>query len=193
MAKYGNGYSLAESLVTLFIVAVITTLALANYRAGQQSALLRQTTAEMVGALRDAQQHALSATCPGSPCVNKPDAYGVHFASVNPPYEIFADMNGNGLYNGTPTDTLLVNPSSERPSTVGLSLSGIGCSSTPAVLHITFAPPLPSTSIKNDDGNNCTKACLFTTLGGQTWRITVDQTSGLIESSLWPFGDTTCT
>lgn len=197
MPKKIFGYSLVESLVTLFIVAVITTLSLANYKTGQNSAKLRQTTAEIVDTLRDAQQHALSATCP-APCAIKPSGYVVYYDEEDIHYYIFADQDADGLFDGGDGEKLFVDPAEQRPLDLHVKLAGVDsyCSSLNNA-SIAFIPPLPQTIIRTKDSVNtthdCPGACIFNSLAGQTWRVKVDQASGLIESSLWPFGDTTCT
>lgn len=199
MPKKNFGYSIAELLVTLFIVGIITTLALANYRAGQNSAILRQTTAEMVNTLRDAQQHALSATCPApcGPTDPKPSGYVVYFDESDIHYEIFADLNDDGFYDAN--EARFVEPPSERLLNVGYRIKLAGSADCSDInrnnASIAFTPPLPQTSIRTKDSSgtiyDCTRACIFNSLGGQTWRITVDKASGLIESSI--VSSETCT
>src|SRR3989338_11711295 len=101
------GYTAAEALVTLLIVAIVVTLSLANYRTAQNAALLRQTVVNVENALRDAQQHALAGTVTGA---GQTYGYGVHFETFSYSYILFAGKDNNSFYESGSYSLLPTHP-----------------------------------------------------------------------------------
>ncbi|OGL75989.1 hypothetical protein A3E96_02020 [Candidatus Uhrbacteria bacterium RIFCSPHIGHO2_12_FULL_46_13] len=178
-----RGYSIVEALVTLFIVATVVTLSLANYRTAQNAALLRQTVVNVEGALRDAQQHALAGTVADTGATY---GYGVHFDTTALPYTVYADKDDDNdlFFDGEPTDFKFANQPESRPAKISLTIGVTGACGSSNAVDVAFQPPLPSVSIKKeaDFVSDCDIACLDLSLGGKTSRVKVTRESGLIET-----------
>ena len=182
------GYTAAEALVTLLIVAIVVTLSLANYRTAQNAALLRQTVVNVENALRDAQQHALAGTVTGA---GQTYGYGVHFETSSHGYILFADKDINNSFYESGSDSLVPAQPEDRSSRVDLKIRVVGiapCTSDSDVstADIVYSPPIPITSIKRMVSENCSYdiACLDLQLasGSKVIRVKVTKSSGLIET-----------
>ena len=81
-----EGFSLVEALVVISIIALLTTLVLANYRQGQQKSVLNSATQRLAADLRRAQNSALAVKTEkeGMPACG----YGIYTPSANQ-YQLF--------------------------------------------------------------------------------------------------------
>jgi prepilin-type N-terminal cleavage/methylation domain-containing protein len=184
-----TGFTLLESLVTVLIVATVSTLALTNYRSAQQGLKLRQAAAELTATLREAQQHALSGTAVGG---SVPAGFGVHFEDTTTTYRLFTD-SGDGVYKVSDDTDLTLH---KLPSGVSFGLAINDPAATPGcdnanlnTIDVVFQPPVPIASVKKNPGVSCGYACVFTQLGSQKWRTVVTRATGVIETTA---GGTTC-
>jgi prepilin-type N-terminal cleavage/methylation domain-containing protein len=133
-----SGFTLIETIVSISIVAVISVLFLANYKYASQQATLNNAARKLASDTRTAQSYTLGSkefNCGG---VNKvpPGGWGVLISPTLNSYTLFADCNGNKLYeadekykeNDLPGDVEITSPSWSVP--------------------ITFVPPDPDTYIE---------------------------------------------
>lgn len=148
-----DGFSLVEMLVVIFISALLSTLILVNYRAGQEKYNLSQAAQQLASDIRRIQNLALTGRVQGA---DIPIGYGINIDSVNQ-YTIF--------YNKLPMPNPYTNkykptgsPSSINLETIALS-SGVTLDSVSVTHCIFFAPPDPTTYI---DGNNPSSPITFT-------------------------------
>lgn len=91
-----NGFSLIEMLVSIFILTIITTLSITNYRAGEKKNLLNLESNVLLSNIRKMQNMVLN----GSKFEGKEmpfGGYGIHFE--NNGYTIFSDDNSNKIYD----------------------------------------------------------------------------------------------
>jgi len=135
------GFTLTELLVTMFIIALLSSLVLAGHRSGQKKYALSQATQQLVSDLRRAQNMAMS----GVEMAGR-SGYGIYAGKDDISYTIYSDKNGNLSYQGEPPDELIETidlPSQIKISSVSPSLSKI---------DIFFEPPEPTTYINADDG-----------------------------------------
>jgi len=101
--KNKSSFTLIEMLTVVFIVGIIASITLANYRGGQRGNDLITNAQNLASVFRHAQSMALTGypSASGSPG----DAYGVNIASVpTSTYTLFIDLNSNYVFNGSPTD-----------------------------------------------------------------------------------------
>ena len=140
-----KGFSLVEMLVVIFISALLSTLIIVNYRAGQEKYNLGQAAQQLASDIRRIQNSALTGRIQGA---DTPVGYGIYIKSVTQ-YKLF--------YNST-----LIPPAwAERyketgsPSSINIDIINLSSGLTfnaGSVGHcVFFAPPDPTTFI---DGNS---------------------------------------
>lgn len=142
-----NGFTLAELLVSIFIFAIITGMAIANFRGGRRSDNLKVEANALVSNIRRAQSMALAGELYGE-LPNRavpPGGYGLYFdLCVSSPcsYKIFADFpdpNDNGKLGSYQEGEEI------GGGTITTAKGIIITALTPAApsLVITFKPPKP--------------------------------------------------
>ncbi len=94
-----NGFSMIEMLVVLFIVTLISSIVLVNFRSGEADINLREAAQKLALDLRRAQASAESvSTLPASSSV--PYGYGIYLDQSTPTsYIFFADLNNDKSYS----------------------------------------------------------------------------------------------
>ena len=141
-----KGFSLVEMLVVIFISALLSTLIIVNYRAGQEKYNLGQAAQQLASDIRRIQNSALTGRIQGA---DTPVGYGIYIKSVTQ-YKLF--------YNST-----LIPPAwAERyketgsPSSINIDIINLSSGLTfnaGSVGHcVFFAPPDPTTFIDGDIG-----------------------------------------
>jgi|CXWL01.1.fsa_nt_gi prepilin-type N-terminal cleavage/methylation domain-containing protein len=108
--KAVRGFSLLELLVVITIFSVISLVILANHSRFNSSVLLGSLAYKIALSVREAQVYGLSVQGQLSnvqgQLSNFQVGYGVHFAGGTT-YILFADLNANKKYDGTPTDSIV--------------------------------------------------------------------------------------
>lgn len=144
LRKANMGFTIIELIVVMFIITLLSTLVLANYRQGQWTYSLSRATQQMASDLRKAQNMAMSGVdIEGQYC-----GYGIEIY-VNPrpySYRFYADVvddcsDSNHKYDGSDFVIETVN----LPN--GITIR----SSSPSPLDIFFEPPEPTTYINQSD------------------------------------------
>ncbi len=134
------GFTLAELLVVISIVSLISSVALVNYRRGVAQYSLTQANQRLLADLREIQNRAISGTgislgyC----------GYGVQINSSSRPYSyrIYADKNSNCA-----TSNNRYNSSDDIIEEVELTNNIKIRTSSPSPVDIFFKPPEPQTYI----------------------------------------------
>lgn len=121
-----RGFTLIELLVVVGIMIVITGLILANNNKYGGQVLLQNFAYDVALSVRQAQVYGIAVQGFGvSGSNNFKTGYGIHFDTSNQAYltaiDIFADTNGNGLYDGT-----IGCPQTESASSEFVQCSSIG-------------------------------------------------------------------
>jgi prepilin-type N-terminal cleavage/methylation domain-containing protein len=153
MGKFleNKGFTLAEVLVSIFIIVLLSGIIFVNYRqAGRQFALQRSAN-KLAQDIRKVQEMAMSAkkfqgSIPSS-------GYGVYLNILdNPPqYILFADTSNPGIYD---VGEMVGNPIEfERRIEID-SLKIDSLSASP--LTITFTPPNPKVWVNGIEGSAAT-------------------------------------
>ena len=147
------GFTLIELLIIVFIISLLSSIILANYRGGQKTYALSQTTQKLVSDLRRAQNMAMSGVDIGE-IEGEPGkyycGYGIetNYNARPTSYRFFLDkspncQNSNNIYDSSDVIVETVN----LPNKIRIKLT------TPSPpLDRFFKPPDPTTYIKNNSG-----------------------------------------
>ena len=94
-----NGFSLIELIVVVTIIALISAIVLVNYRGGQERFALQRSTHILAQDMRHAQELAMRAeNFHGT--VSR-GGFGVHLVSNTSSYILFADCDGDRVFDVT--------------------------------------------------------------------------------------------
>lgn len=163
-----KGFTLAELLVVIGIIALISTVVFANYRQGEKHFSLQRASYALVQDIRSAQNMAMGARTVAGVV---PEGYGIYFNTSTPTqYKIFAD-NGDGLYGGGDTDVTTLQFES------GIAITSL---STGGTLSVVFFPPDPSVLISGNE--LITSASITINYEGGPARIISVNKAGLIQA-----------
>ncbi len=162
-----SGFTLIELLVVITIFVVLTTVVIFNQNSFDNSILLNNLAYDVALTIRQAQVYGVSTREAASSSASFP-AYGVYFdkGSDNKIFVLFADTNGNHMYDGT----LLCSSSDiecvqrftiNRGDYISLICVGANkdtCDSGVSKAQIYFQRPNPNANIFNLDGSSPVQA-----------------------------------
>lgn len=117
-----RGFTLVEMLVVIFIIGIISTILIVNWRKNENQYKLQRAAQEIAFNIRKAQEMALNGRkCSDGEVPNS--SFGVNFdnATINS-YTIFCDRNDNNMYQ-TPSADLFVETISIESGIIIHSLS----------------------------------------------------------------------
>ena len=170
MLKKISGFTIIELLVVIFIIGLLSTLVLVNYRGGQKKYALSQSVQQLVSDLREAQNMAMS----GVDIEGQYYGYGVYVNrhDLNTSYQLYADENNDNKYD-----------SGESLETVSLPEGiEIKLTSPASKVDVFFRSPEPTTYINSPSSVNPGTITLELKGASLTKTITVT-TAGLIYSN----------
>lgn len=172
------GFTLVELMISVFILVSVSTIVLANYRAGDRTRRVALAADGVVNAVRLAQNYALAGRqIPTTSCANQAAKnYRISFSSSSA-YTVYAQDNcSNNLYV-TQAYTLPTNVQM-RSGELRLNNSPVG------TLSIMFTPPFGNLTASGNGGSFAafTNASIgVESQGGQTVKtVIVDGVSGRI-------------
>lgn len=130
-----EGFSILEVMITVAIIGVITGIVVLKYGAFNNLVLLKNQAFQIALDIRAIQTKALSAQ--GQSGTDFRYAYGVYFStSAKDSYILFADTNGNNVYNnGEEIDTRKLDSRFEISSLCNGSICNL------TTLSVTFKRP----------------------------------------------------
>jgi prepilin-type N-terminal cleavage/methylation domain-containing protein len=104
-----KAFTLTEVLVVIFIVGLLSTILVVNWRNNEKAYLVQRTAQEIAQNFRTVQDMALAGKIFGSgtgPCFSSPCySYGINFdTSKKNNYINFGDRNNNNTYQEPPSD-----------------------------------------------------------------------------------------
>jgi len=145
--RFEKGFMLAEVLIVIAIILVFTSVIMVNHREGQKKVLLERAAHKLAQDIRVTEEMALSGReCLG--CGKVPDSYGIYLEKDSDEYAIYADMNGNELYDSPSADRIIETISLER----GVFIKAIdpipAVDPAPDNICINFIPPDPEITMK---------------------------------------------
>jgi len=154
--KQKSGYTLVELIVVLFIISLILSIFLVDYKKGGRELSLQRAVQKLAQDIRKAQEYALASKeigPSGSEMVPE-GGYGIHLEeSETNSYIFFADCDNNQSY--TPGNSVCGFSPNNFPEKIkeiklesGVEIKNISPLSN---LDITFVPPDPTIHISGGD------------------------------------------
>lgn len=151
--KSQKGVTLAELLVVIFIIALMSGSFFVAMGQGRTNSNLKKVTQEMSANLRSVQTRALAGTMLPFGCVspNCSQGFGLYVFSATQ-YYLFYNLDTQKAYNGSSviTDTITL--------PAGMTMDNVGSS-------IYFVPPAPKTYINGVNSGNITLTFTVSTSG----------------------------
>ena len=172
LLKMKRGFTIIELLVSLGIFVIITTMVVANFRAGSRSDELKIAADALSSDLRRAQNMALAGQEVNG--VTPTGGYGVYFDLGEPGhYIIFADANDNQKYDVGEdlSDGKIVLARDVR-------ITGIQPLVTSSVV---FKPPKPTIYINGDAAESILAVTIKHSLSGKEKKVVINRVSGRID------------
>lgn len=195
-----RGFTLIEMLISLSIFAVVTAMAVANFRAGAQGDELRVSARLVASAVRRAQTQAVAGTsvfychgglneykvcqgvgdpgCDGGACIKDvPSSWGVRISSLegeNRETITFADTNGNRRYDDGEAVRRDAISSGPFVDIVSVAPDDLGA------LDIAFKPPKPRTTFNGSDVDIIATIILEHQSTGTRQSVIMNRVSGLV-------------
>ncbi len=160
--KSQAGFTIAELLVGIFIIALISGIFLANYRSADRQAKLNMAAQQVVSDIRMAQNYSLGlrefeGSVPKS-------GWGARFDTASPnSYTIFADKDDGRDYDAGEEYKKI-----DLPSDIIISDIDIA-----GAVDIVFMPPNPTTYI-NTSNNTSVEITLKENISGAVKKINVN-------------------
>ncbi len=199
--SFRRAFSLIELLVVVSIFSFISVVILANHSKFNTNVLLDSLAYNSALSVRQAQVYGISvrqsAALPGEFQIG----YGVHFQKSTPSqYILFADLNKNKKYDGTPTDsiveTYVIGRGHHIKQFCAHTTTTPNCSDDASApinyLDITFLRPVPDASFTTDKtGITYSRATFTLASAGDTTRTVSVATTG--EVSVTGADATSCT
>jgi len=149
--KKNNGYTLFEFLVVAFIIALISSVLITNWRRGEQQYKLQAAAQEMVQNIRRVQEMALAGVEHNGQI---PQNYGIYFEVGSISYTMFSENSNDGKYdkNSDPMvgdDSILVGGGLEISDIIACRPSGCSNPGEATNISIVFTLPFAKTSMKS--------------------------------------------
>ena len=189
-----KGFTLLEITIVVTIIALLSTIFIANYRGGERQFALKRSAHKLAQDLRGVQEMAMSSRA--TPDTFDPNAfpkggYGIYFVKDSNSYIVFADCDGDGVYSepgSAPSCTAAVPDFSfwkgekleEFYLENGIYIKEVLKDSTSLdSLSVTIYPPDPTVTINSDILAN--SAIIYLTFDGQSEKIISINKVGLID------------
>jgi len=167
--KKESGFSMTELLVVMFILSLLSTTVLIDYRSNQKKHSLSQSAQKLASDLRKAQNMAMS----GVDIAGNYYGYGVYLEDDATSYLIYGDKNGNSDYQ----------PSDETIEAIDL-LDRIGVKEiepSASDVDVFFKSPNPTTYIDGDSSAGKGATITLEVIGTSLTKSIVVTTAGVIE------------
>jgi len=137
ITRNGAGFTLVEALVVIFVIGVISSIMIVNWRRNEEQYKLQRAAQQIAQTIREAQDFALNGKkmdWPGDPDGLVPRSYGVQFQRGSRTYFVYGDHGGNTSYQN-PEDIKETITTLET----GIDLQSIGTSNS--IFDILFSVP----------------------------------------------------
>lgn len=171
-----RGFTLAELLVVLSIMTIITGIVLQKYQGYDTNALFANASEDVVLAIRQAQIYGVgvkgnTAGCTGGTTFDC--SYGAYFATGASGLTIFVDNNNNGLFDVGAVPTEVVQATNWLSP---ITVQSVSCGGGPCgggALNLAFRRPNPAATIRDALGIVYSTASVVITNGTKTSTVTV--------------------
>lgn len=137
-----KAFTLVESLVTIFIIAILSLIVIPNYNSIRQQLALQRSAFKLSQDIRAVQEMAMSAKELGGEI--PAGGYGIYLRQGDSDYLLYADTspaNGNEIYSGGDDIIEIINLEK------GVKIEDV----SPASMSINFKPPDTSVSISGGE------------------------------------------
>ncbi|MDO8667515.1 MAG: prepilin-type N-terminal cleavage/methylation domain-containing protein [bacterium] len=167
-----TGFTLIELLASVFIIGLVSSVFMVNYHNTNKRSELKMAAQKLASDIRLAQNYSLgSKTYDG---ITTPSGgWGVHFVSGASNYIIFADKDGDYIYNND-INKDVAKEIKNLPA--GVTISSLSPASP---LNIVFFPPDPTTYV-NGSAADSAQVVLRENINNSTAAVTVNP-FGLID------------
>ena len=167
------GFTISELLISVFIIVLMTAIAVPGWRAGEVTLTLDRAAHKLGQDIRKATELAQRAQL-SSCATGSIKGYGVYISAAVPTstYTVYVECNDNQTYDGPAVDTVF--------QTVTLEGKVQIASATPSSFSVYFVPPVPTITIQP---GNLSQAQITLSVAGDPTRfkvITVT-TKGIID------------
>lgn len=163
-----SGFTLIEMLVVIFMIGIISTISITNFRAAERSKRVLLASDIVVNAIRNTQNFTLTGkNNPGTASNCQTPRYVVNI--LYPNRLTIYEWNSCGGYDQVETFTL---PANTRFQANGLKLNGVNAAIAVAFY---FTPPFASMTAQADSGGKI----VFTTA-----TLTVESTDGVVSKTV---------
>jgi prepilin-type N-terminal cleavage/methylation domain-containing protein len=136
-----DGFTLLETIITLFIITLMLALFLTGYREGSRNTDLNFAAQKLASDLRTAQNNSLGSVYYGGAI--PAGGWGIHFDTSAPTaYLLFADQNNDKIYNAGEAVDASGGQTVVLPANVVIDTLNSGGGNR-AQLDVTFLPPDP--------------------------------------------------
>ncbi len=169
-----NGYSLIELIVSLYIVAIISSLFVFNYQRGDSQTVMNISTQLLASNIRSAQSYALAQNALGGISTS---SWGINFNLGTPnSYIVYSDLNTNLQYDVGEIYSRIFLP--EDIEIEGMTLDNNATNP----LDIVFRAPYPDTFFNQSSTTNDIAEVTLKQYGHGTTSVEVNA-YGLINAS----------
>ncbi|MFA7216409.1 MAG: prepilin-type N-terminal cleavage/methylation domain-containing protein [Candidatus Paceibacterota bacterium] len=188
-----KGFTLAELMIVISIVSVISTVVMFGYRQFSDRLALTSAAQEIAISIREAQSYGVSVRQSSVSSQDFDKAYGIYFSMDDPSYYyIFVDLNDDQKYENPSSCTGECVSKTEIRNNVHISLvcggafgGSVSCPLNPSVraLNVSFIRPNPDARVRFTNsggsffGNSYkTGRVELTSPLGNTMRVDVENT-----------------
>lgn len=156
-----KAFTLAEILVVIFIIGLMSAMMVVNWRNNEKSYLVRRVAQELAQDIRRAQDMALSGKVYNS---NPYENYGINLSTATKQnYIVFGDVNKNKIYQSSSSDlaveTVLIDSNVEIS---GLAYVKTSAQTSTSVLNIVFSVPDGFVTINDSNQNRNADSAIIT-------------------------------
>ena len=106
-ARGAAGFTLIELMVTVGVMAILAAIAFPSFQGVMRSNRLATTTNQVLGALALARAEAIRNTRGAGVCPSTDGSSCASSTNWTTGWLVWSDVNGNGTYDGSSTDTAL--------------------------------------------------------------------------------------
>lgn len=173
-----SGFTIIELIITMSVFALLSTVAIANFKNVDNSLVLRNVANQVALVIRKAQISGVSVMGIGTGASEVFPSYGAYFNTASPTtFILFADRNENKVYDASASPAELVQRYTLAQGYTIKSLIGNQKTASPGSsanpLSITFTRPNPEATIRGGATSYSDAEVVLQSKAGSTKTIVV--------------------